>query len=189
VLFLAFKEWVGKNVSLQISREKNLNVAWGFYLGRWDIRKSNPAWKRVLWYKVSELVDSCCAFGIKACFFFFTLSPLIVSSFNGCFYYIIVARRAGDFSEKSCRWWVEFGCKLFQRFLEAVGFLFAKADASPWKNSLLGIEVLNETNSSDFGYLATLFFWLWPSKSNLHYLRVLLKICCELSVVVIIVDF
>lgn len=189
MLFLSFEERVCEYLPFQISRKEDFNTTSSFNLTRGYIRKFSPAWKRVFWYKVCVLVNSCCTFSIEARFLFLTVSSFVIATFYCCFHHVVITLSTCNFSKESSRGRIHFSCKLLKRLLKTISFLLSKTDASPWKNSLLSIEVLNEANWCDFRNLSTFFFRLGTSKSNLHYLRVLLNIGSKLSVVMIIIDF
>ena len=142
VLFFAEEERVADDVTLQVTREQDLDLS-----SRLDVRWSQvwqalPGAEWVVSHEVSVLVDSCALLLLISFLFFrgWLLTAFIFGFFStlgSSLDHIVVRLCAPNFTEETHVRCLLLTSQLLKRLLEKVAFLLTEADSSTTKSSFI----------------------------------------------------
>lgn len=157
VLLLSKEERICEDRAFQIPSEHHFDIARRLKILETEVWQLRPLAKRVVRNEVSEFVNSLALgflFGLTLSAFRLSLFSTLDISLND----VVVLIQPVDFSKEAERLGCSISCKLFERFLEAVGFLLAKANTRPLINLTLSHQVLHSAHwRAGIRFFASLF--------------------------------
>ena len=147
VLLSTKEEWIGKDGSLQVASEENLNLTGSLDVSRCQVRKLDPLIEDVISDPVSELINTS-ALSLLISGTAFTLTTFF-ATLDNTFSNVIILLSASDLSEETDRTSAELLSEVLQASLDPPCLNLTESDASPLIDLRVSNQISNVPDGTD----------------------------------------